>query len=106
MADEDDLLDSDWREPDHPITAQELREIIDEHKELIRWSAPAQLIFTIIGIWVIIAVTSSVWQSKLRYVIWYGVDWSSVSIANKPHDCGWQQYQHHLFRAKGAGRRP
>jgi len=89
MSDEDDSLDSDWQEPDHPVTADELREIIDEHKELISRSAPAQWVLTIIGIWIILAGASWAWHSKLRYFVWYGSDWDAVTVDKKPHDCDW-----------------
>jgi hypothetical protein len=82
MADE-----NDWDESDHPVTADEIRHIIHENKELFGRSWMSQWIGVVIVIWLAFAGFSEAWYSKLRYVVWYGTDWSSATIDKQPHDC-------------------
>jgi hypothetical protein len=79
--------DNDWDEPDHPVTADEIRDIIHENKELFSRSGLSQWIGGIVILWLAIAGFAGAWHSKLRYVMWYGTDWSSVTVDPEPHDC-------------------
>jgi hypothetical protein len=74
-------------EGNRPLTAAQLREIIDTQKKSLRRWRPFEWVLTIIGIWLIVAIASSVWHSKLRYAMSYGAHWSGVTVEKKPHDC-------------------
>jgi hypothetical protein len=88
MASEDDpLFEPEWRENDHAVTADEVRDIIHENKELFGRSGLGQWIGIVIVVWLAINGFDEAWYSKWRYAMWHGTSSDKVTIDQKPHDC-------------------